>query len=444
MCSVPDVADALQNVLSTVANALSRSSGFVQRASKVTGALWVQTLVFTWLSKPQATLEEMAQTASLLGLPLSAQGVDARFTPQAATLLQQVLEHALGVVVQANPVVTPLLQRFTGVYLYDSTVIALPDILASLWQGCGGRVEQGGAAALKVQMVLELLHGSVQGTLHPGRAQDRSAPSQHWTLPKGALKIADLGYFSVAVLAKLHAQEAFFLSRIQVGTKLALSTTFLDLVEVGDLLRHQQCQVADLPVRLGAAQKLPCRLLAVRVALKVAEERRRRLHYDAGRKGQTVSQARLALADWNLFVTNTPAALLTLDEALVLVRARWQIELLFKLFKSAGGQVDTWRSDKPWRILCEVYAKLLALLVQHWLFLVSCWRFPNRSLVKARQTVARYALAIASAFACGAALQTALETLVKCLNKGCRVNTRKTKPNTCQLLADPPPLGGLA
>lgn len=443
MCSVPDVADALQNVLSTVANALGRKSGFVQRASKVTGALWVQTLVFTWLSKPQATLEEMAQTASLLGLPLSAQGVDARFTPQAARLLQQVLEQALGVLVQAEPVLTPLLQRFTGVYLYDSTVIALPDVLASLWQGCGGRVDQGSAAALKVQVVLDLLHGSVQGTLQAGRAQDKNAPTQAWNLPRGALKIADLGYFSVAVLAKLHTQGVFFLSRIQIGTKVALGDTFFDLVEVGARLRSQPGVLADLPVRLGAGQKLPCRLLAVRVPDKVAEERRRRLHYDAGRKGQAVSQARLSLADWNLFVTNAPAELLTLDEALVLVRARWQIELLFKLFKSAGGQVDVWRSHKPWRILCEVYAKLLALLVQHWLFLVSCWRFPDRSLVKARQTVARYALALAAAFACTPALRTALEALVRCLSRGCRVNTRKTKPNTCQLLAHPPPLGGL-
>ena len=42
---------------------------------------------------------------------------------------------------------------------------------------------------------------------------------------------------------------------------------------------------------------------------------------------------------------------------MVLLRVRWQIELLFKLFKS-HTQVDTWQSQKPWRILCEVYAKI--------------------------------------------------------------------------------------
>ena len=114
MCSAPQVADALHSVLNDQANELARSSGFVQRASKMTGALWVQTLVFTWLSNARA----------------------------AATFLRPVLEAALGAVVEANEAATPLLARFNGVYLFDSTVLALPDRLASLWKGCGGRVEQ--------------------------------------------------------------------------------------------------------------------------------------------------------------------------------------------------------------------------------------------------------------------------------------------------------------
>ena len=76
---------------------------------------------------------------------------------------------------------------------------------------------------------------------------------------------------------------------------------------------------------------------------------------------------------------------------------RWQIELLFKLWKS-HGRVDESRSTKPWRILCEVYAKLLAMLVQHWVFLVSFWAYPDRSLTKAAQTVQKHALHLASAF----------------------------------------------
>jgi hypothetical protein len=442
MCSVPQVADALYSVLNEQANELARSSGFVQRASKMTGALWVQTLVFTWLSNARATLEEMAQTAAVLGLPISAQGIEQRFSETAATFLRQVLEVALATVVEANAAATPLLARFNGVYLYDSTVIALPDRLASLWKGCGGRVEQGSAAALKVQIVFDLLRGRLQGLLQPGRAQDRDAPTQEWILPKRALKVADLGYFGVKRLAWVHQQGAYFVSRIQVGTHLALDAEFLDLVTVGRLLREHQLRIVDVPIRLGASVKLGCRLVAVRVPAEVAEERRRRLHYQAGRKAQPVSQARLELADWNLFVTNVAAEELSLDEVLVLVRARWQIELLFKLWKS-HGEVDTSRSHKQWRVLCEVYAKLLALLVQHWLFLVSCWEYPDRSLVKAAHTVARHALSLAASFSDRAALETALERLMGYLSAGCRMNKRRKRPTTWQLLDDAPPMGGL-
>ena len=165
----------------------------------------------------------------------------------------------------------------------------------------------------------------------------------------------------------------------------------------------------------------------------MAETRRRRFRAAAHKKGRQVSATRLALAAWTVLVTNVPARL-TLREALVLARMRWQIELLFKLWKS-HGRVDESRSTKPWRILCEVYAKLLAMLVQHWVFLVSCWAYPDRSLTKAAQTVQKHALHLASAFGSVQRLG-ALLTVKRCLAAGCRMNRRKKHPNTYQLLLD--------
>ena len=115
------------------------------------------------------------------------------------------------------------------------------------------------------------------------------------------------------------------------------------------------------------------------------------------------------------------------------VQCVWQIELLFKLWKSQG-RVDESRSSKPWRVLCEVYAKLLAMVVQHWLFLVSCWAYPDRSLSKAAQTVRKHALHVASAFQEPTQLTRALTTIQRCLQAGCRMNRRKKQPNTYQLL----------
>src|SRR6185437_1695170 len=108
-----------------------------------------------------------------------------------------------------------------------------------------------------------------------------------------------------------------------------------------------------------------CRLLAARVPAEVARQRQERLRQDATAQGRNLSPEVEALAHWTVFVTNVPTGLLSLDEALEIGRARWQIELLFKLWKR-DGQIDESTSGKPNRVLCELYAKLVAMIVQHW------------------------------------------------------------------------------
>ena len=168
---------------------------------------------------------------------------------------------------------------------------------------------------------------------------------------------------------------------------------------------------------------------------EIANQRRRKIRAEAQNRGRTPSKRQLALADWIVYASNVPEKLLNLSETLVLAKVRWQIELLFKLWKN-HGKIDEWRTEKPWRILCELYAKLLAMLVQHWVFLVGCWQYANRSLQKAAKTVAKHAINLACAFAscCVQRLYEALEIIKRCLSFGCRMNKRKTKPNTYQLL----------
>ena len=121
---------------------------------------------------------------------------------------------------------------------------------------------------------------------------------------------------------------------------------------------EQTGQIIDLSVCLGSSPALwlTSRLLALPVSPQIAEQRRAHLLEKARDQGHVPSAEALALADWNLMVTNIPAALLQAQEVSLLYRARWQIELLFKLWKS-HGHVDEWSSANPHHILCEFYAK---------------------------------------------------------------------------------------
>ena len=308
----------------------------------------------------------------------------------------------------------------------------LPDALASEWQGNGGSTTVGTSAALKVQVLWNLTHGSLQHVgLHAGRANDNAAPAQEVVLPPGALRIADLGYFAVPRIAALQGQGVFVLTRL--NTQVALfdpQGQRLDLLEV----LPATAVTLDRPVLLGAKERVPVRLLAVPVPQEVADQRRRRLRAELRDKGKTPSSRLLALAAWTTAVTTVPVVQLSVAEALVLLRARWQIELLFKLWKSQG-QVDEWRSQQPWRILCEVYAKLVAMIVQHWVLLVGCWHQPNRSLVKAATTVQQYAMMLLGGLCnSDARLAETLAAIHRCLERAGRLTTRRKKPSTYQLL----------
>jgi hypothetical protein len=333
-------------------------------------------------------------------------------------------------VVQAShPAAIPILQRFPAVYLQDSSIITVPEELARGWQGCGGT---GGSASLKVEVRWELNQGRLFGPLlEAGRVNEHRSQVQALALPSGSLRIADLGYWN---LGEMHTQTqagVFWLSYLLCNT--VVFDQYQQRRQVVALLQAHDCARVELQVALGLHQQVPARLLAVRVPQEVADRRRHRLRERARQLQRPVNPTALALADWTVVVTNVPAERLSLREALILIRVRWQVELLFKLWKSQG-QVDEWRSTKPWRILCEVYAKLLGLLIQHWLFLLSCWPFPDRSLVKASHTVRRQALSLANSFARLDRLVEVIQTIQRCLSAGCRIHKSQKTPRTYQLL----------
>lgn len=174
--------------------------------------------------------------------------------------------------------------------------------------------------------------------------------------------------------------------------------------------------------------------MAARVPEEVANERRRRIRKEALKRRQPVSEARLKLAGWTILITNAPAHLLSVEEALVVTRSRWQIEKLFELWKRYG-HLDKSRSQKPWRILCEIYAKLIGVVIQHWVVLTGGWRGAERGLVKAARTVRQRALfSMAEALESPRRLARTLESIARCLEAGCRVDKRRKEPGTAQQL----------
>lgn len=106
----------------------------------------------------------------------------------------------------------------------------------------------------------------------------------------------------------------------------------------------------ELGVLLGRQAGLPARLLLQRISQEVAEQRRQRIRQEAQDHGREPSEEVLYLVGWTIVVRNVPRRRLSLEESLVVLTVRWQIERLFRLWKE-DGQIDEWRSKKRWRIV---------------------------------------------------------------------------------------------
>jgi hypothetical protein len=127
--------------------------------------------------------------------------------------------------------------------------------------------------------------------------------------------------------------------------------------------------------------------------------------------------------------------LLSLAEAFVLLRVRWQIELVWKLWKMQG-QVDEWQTQNLARILCEVYAKLLGVLLQHWLMLLSCWDDPHRSSIGVAEIVRDQVVVLAHGFCGCLSLTQALRLVCEAIRQaaGRSIAGRADRPSTSRLL----------
>src|SRR6266566_3609450 len=444
MSSIPQVSDLMQTILTSRAKALERETGFVERSTvQLDGPIFSQTIVLTWMHTAEASYTQLRHTAASLGVQVSNQAIEQRFSEASVRLLRALLDEVVGQVISSEASAPEVLARFNGVYLQDGTVISLPASLAQQWPRGG---QAGQEAALRVQGRLELGSGSLSGLwLQTGREAKRSGEAISTPLPVGSLFNADMGYFT--------------LKEMRQRGKLGQCWDLLSF------LRAQTSDEVDVEVFVGKRSRLPVRLLAVRVSPEEAKRRRegangRITHPPKGcqaplpgkrkpkaqrqgkRKGKKVSAARLRLADWTIMLTNVPRHLLCVQEALVLLHCRWQIELLWKLWKQ-HGKLDTWRSYKPERILTELYAKLLGLLITHWQGLIGCWQAPNRSLLKATQVVQWMTPCLALALTGLVPVHTIVERTAQMMQTGCTINSRRKRPNTYQLLADPRLVRGL-
>lgn len=442
MTSIPRMSKILTHLFEEEATELAKAAGMRERTIRFSQLAYL--LVLGWWKHPTAGPSALARFAGSLGLSVCKQDIGAHFTERTASWLLSLLQRAVREVVKANAVVLPLLQRFTAVYIEDGSSIALPSALKRVWGGCGGSASKDDKdpktqAGLKVTVRWDLLSGQMDGPhVQAGRRHELSSVLRTQHMKAGSLWIADLGYWTLKWLYQLHEQGVFFLMRYKAGIVLWRQGKRMDLLEI---LPQTIGEQLELLVDVGANKAIKgVRMIVERVPLSVATDRQERIRRAAIDHGKAVNPLVWELANWTIVLTNAPREMLSFVQALALLRARWQIELLFKLWKEQG-LVDEWKATDPWRILCEVYAKLLAMVVQHWFVLLSCWDDPHRSLSGVAEILREQVPTLVHGLVGHFPLGRCIRLLVLSVGGGCSQPKRSTRLSTSYRLLNAFDLG---
>jgi hypothetical protein len=346
--------------------AIARETKFVQRQSKLTGHIFLVTYTFAMSLYANPTLEQLTslldQVLKSFDEEISRIGLHQRINEHAVTFFEAMLAQAISMSLPAKHRLR-ILAQFVEVIILDSTSFQVPATLAHLFGGSGGSASE---AAIKIRFGYDLKSARFFYTIQHGNTPDnRNGNGAIEEVSAGSLRLSDLGFFNIQSFVELDQKGAYYLSRMKTGVNLYQRTADGEFILL-DFVRFVQQMTQDrreLEVYLRHNKSLlKTRLIVEKVPERVVRQRIRRMKRQCQRKGRPFPPDFKILAGVNSYITNAPKTHLPSQWCRLLYSIRWQIELIFKLWKQnfALERVAGLRKE---RVLCTLYVKLLSIFV---------------------------------------------------------------------------------
>lgn len=381
---------------------IAKRVGFVKRASKYQANELIALCV--WLSQEIGSTS-LTQLCSRLeastGVLMSAEGLNQRFNQTAVSYLQEVFTSLLTQKLCANQSLSPhLISMFKRIRILDATVFQLPDPFALHYQGSGG---SSNTAGVKIQLEYDLLSGQFLNVhVGPGKNNDKTyGTSCLKTVEAGDLCLRDLGYFDLGDLQAIHDKKAYYISRLKLNTRIYIKNPKPETFKNGTLKKQTeyiQLDMAQLMAGLtpgetieihegyiGQYQKLPTRVIIHRLTGDQTQIRLKNQAIREKKKGIVMKEKSKRLMGMNVYITNTSLKEVPTNDVHALYSLRWQIEILFKTWKSFF-EIDACKMMKKERLECHLYGQLIGIL------LCSSTMFQMRQLLleKKKQELSEY------------------------------------------------------
>jgi hypothetical protein len=326
--------------------------------------MFLDNLLFNASSDVNKSLNSLSvEMKQNFNVDVTKQGLHGRYTEQAALYLKSVLSQLCFAIDQ--PIDEGWFGHFNNMYVKDSTKFVLPEEYAHLMAGFGGVSSKSAAC---IQYEYDLKTGSIHDlTITPANRPDsRDAQDTQDNIKSNDLVIRDLGYYSTDVIRKFIENQAYVISKLNAKTLVyEMKNSRYELLEFGQLygwMKKNKVLQIEKQVYIGAKSKLPIRLIIEIVPDEVFAQRMSKVNKYNKRMGFTTSSDYADRARFNLIITNIACETIPAQAIIALYHVRWQIELVFKIWKSTFGVHKIGRM-KYYRWLSILYAKLILIAI---------------------------------------------------------------------------------
>ncbi len=340
---------------------IAKATGFKQRKSTISPQAFLDTVFFTNAQSSPSLSEYSIDFTKSTGCIVSKQAIDKRFNERTKDMLSLLLQKVISQQIKREVINIEEANLFSEIRIMDSSEFVLSKKAADRFPGYGG---VGREAIAQIQFEYELLNGKVT-ELSIGSARDSDSiegMKNIDTIPENALLIRDLGYFSPKNFKEISKRGISFISRgksqwnfyIKENDRLVLLST-KDIIH---RLKKQREKYLDIEVITGSKVLTPVRLIANLLTKEQTKNRIKRKTANRGKLGKEAMESSCL----NLFVTNIQRDVLSPETVYRLYTLRWQVELIFKTWKSIL-KVNNIHSMNPIRLECIILIKLLWIML---------------------------------------------------------------------------------
>ena len=295
---------------------------------------------------------------------ISKQGIDQRFNTQSVRFIKSLFEEQLKNQITSQ-ISSELLNMFNRMLVKDSTKFDIHEQHKAKYPGSGGSASKAGMC---IQLEFDLKNGAVSDlTICPSTRQDSTdAKETKDKIEKDDLIIRDLGYFALDVFEHIEKCEAFFLSRLEprvlIYQKENGNFTHLSYSELYEHMKELKQSTIEINAFIGEKKKMPVRLIVRLLPEDAYNQRMRRINKLNQKKSRKTSDKYKEYARFSFYITNIPFEKISATQIIDLYRLRWQIELVFKIWKSIF-KLEKIGKMKLNRLLSLLYVKLLWILI---------------------------------------------------------------------------------